>query len=174
MVDAVRCMVEVQKVGARWRHAFRIGVNLGDSIIDNDDIFGDDVNIAARLQEIAAPGGVCVSKQVHEDVRDQLQITFVDGGLRTLKNIARPGSGLALDSFCPLTMARREEPPHDSGGAVRPLPFENQSVATRLNAACRLQGAARQGIWTSTDLSGPRKYCRSNRLQVSVLIRRRS
>ena len=98
VVDAVRCVVEVQTAmtaevaGAPEdrRITFRIGVNLGDIIIDGDDIHGDGVNIAARLQEIAVPGGVCVSSRVHDDVRDRLDTAFEDGGAQTLKNIARP------------------------------------------------------------------------------------
>jgi adenylate cyclase len=98
VVDAVRCVIEVQTAMAtkmsdvpeNRRIAFRIGVNLGDIIIDGDDIFGDGVNIAARLQEIAAPGGVCVSSRVHEDIRDRLDAAFSDGGAQTLKNIVRP------------------------------------------------------------------------------------
>src|SRR5262249_32549162 len=66
------------------------GINIGDIIVDDDDIFGDGVNIAARLQEIAAPGGICVSSRVHEDVRDRLDIVFDDGSTQTLKNITRP------------------------------------------------------------------------------------
>ncbi|MFI5002220.1 MAG: adenylate/guanylate cyclase domain-containing protein [Reyranellales bacterium] len=98
VVDAVRCVLEVQTaMAARGngltedrRIAFRIGVNLGDIIIEGDDIFGDGVNISARLQEIASPGGVCVSSRVHDDVRDRLEAVFEDGGVQTLKNIARP------------------------------------------------------------------------------------
>jgi adenylate cyclase len=98
VVDAVRCVIEVQTaMAARMdevpqdrRIAFRIGVNIGDIIIDEDDIFGDGVNIAARLQEIAAPGGVCVSSRVNDDIRDRLDTTFEDGGAQTLKNISRP------------------------------------------------------------------------------------
>src|SRR5258708_3604301 len=98
VVDATRCAVEVQMaMTARnadapegERIVFRIGVNLGDIIIDGDDIHGDGVNIAARLQEIATPGGVCVSSRVHDDVRDRLGTAFEDGGAQTLKNIARP------------------------------------------------------------------------------------
>jgi class 3 adenylate cyclase len=72
------------------RVAFRIGINIGDIIVEGDDIFGDGVNVAARLQEIGAPGGICISSRVHDDVRDRLDIAFDDGGTQTLKNIARP------------------------------------------------------------------------------------
>src|SRR5262245_18203797 len=98
VVNAVRCAVEVQAAMADRtagivedrRIAFRIGINLGDIIVEAGDIFGDGVNIAARLQEIAAPGGICISSRVHEDVRDRLDTAFDDGGTQTLKNIARP------------------------------------------------------------------------------------
>jgi adenylate cyclase len=98
VVNAVRCAVEVQTamgdrtagVAEDRRIAFRIGINIGDIIVEGDDIFGDGVNIAARLQEIAAPGGICMSSRVHEDVRDRLDTAFDDGGTQTLKNIARP------------------------------------------------------------------------------------
>ena len=99
MVNAVRCAVEVQtEIANRTagtaedrRIAFRIGINIGMTlIVDGDDIFGDGVNIAARLQEVAAPGGICISSRVHEDVRDRLDTAFDDGGTQALKNIARP------------------------------------------------------------------------------------
>ena len=98
VINAVRCAVEVQAavadrtagIAEDRRIAFRIGINIGDIIVDGDDIFGDGVNVAARLQEIAPPGGICISSRVHEDVRDRLDTAFDDGGTQTLKNIARP------------------------------------------------------------------------------------
>jgi adenylate cyclase len=69
---------------------YRIGVNLGEVIIDGDDIFGDGVNVAARLQEIAEPGGVCISEKVHAEVRGKIDFVFVDGGSQPVKNIADP------------------------------------------------------------------------------------
>jgi adenylate cyclase len=97
VVDAVRCVIEIQTAVAErnidvpedHRIVFRVGVNEGDIIIDGDDIFGDGVNVAARLQEIAPPGGLCISSRVHDDVRDRLDARFEDGGEHTLKNIAR-------------------------------------------------------------------------------------
>jgi len=98
VVDATQCMVEIQSrmaernqgVDEDRRIAFRIGVNLGDIIIEGEDILGDGVNIAARLQEIAQPGGVAISSRVHDDVRDRLDTGFTDTGEQSLKNIARP------------------------------------------------------------------------------------
>ena len=104
VVDAVRCVIEVQTAMAEKtadvpedrRIAFRIGVNIGDIIIDGDDIFGDGVNVAARLQEIAPPGGVCVSGRVHDDVRDRLDATFADDGRADTEEHRPAGPGLAL------------------------------------------------------------------------------
>ncbi len=98
VVNATQCVVEIQLGMARrnrdvdpdHRIIFRVGVNLGDIIVDGDDIHGDGVNIAARLQELAAPGGGSISRRVFEDVRDRLDAQFEDTGEQTLKNIARP------------------------------------------------------------------------------------
>src|SRR5437764_2312507 len=98
VVDAMRCAVGVQEamsernagVPEDSRIEFRVGVNLGDVIIDADDIFGDGVNIAARLEAIAEPGGICVSAIVHDQVRGRLDCAFEDSGEQNLKNIARP------------------------------------------------------------------------------------
>jgi len=98
VVDAVRCAVEVQR-GMAERNAgvapdkrldFRIGINVGDIIIDGDDIFGDGVNVAARLEALADPGGICVSRVVRDQVLDKLSFAFEDLGAQEVKNIARP------------------------------------------------------------------------------------
>jgi adenylate cyclase len=98
VVDAMRCAVEVQRgmierntaTPEGERIEFRIGVNLGDVIIDDGDIFGDGVNIAARLEALAEPGGICLSAAAHEQVRDKLDLPFEDIGEQQVKNIARP------------------------------------------------------------------------------------
>ena len=98
VVDAVRCAVEVQRemaernigMPAATRIEFRIGINLGDIIIDADDIYGDGVNVAARLEALAEPGGICVSRVVRDQVRDKLAFAFEDMGEQQVKNIARP------------------------------------------------------------------------------------
>ena len=97
-VDAVRCAVDIQlamasanlNVAATKRIELRIGVHVGDIISDDGDIFGDGVNIAARLEGLADPGGICVSARVQEDVEGRLDIVLKDGGEQQLKNIARP------------------------------------------------------------------------------------
>jgi adenylate cyclase len=97
-VDAVRCAVDVQRgmaerneqVPAERRIELRIGINVGDIIGDGDDIFGDGVNVAARLEGMADPGGICVSRAVRDPVRDKLAFSFEDLGEISAKNIARP------------------------------------------------------------------------------------
>ena len=105
VVDAVRCAVEVQR-GMAERNAgiapdqrldFRIGINVGDIIIDGDDIFGDGVNVAARLEALADPGGICVSRVVRDHVLDKLSFTFEDLGAQQVKNIARPVDAYRVD-----------------------------------------------------------------------------
>jgi class 3 adenylate cyclase len=98
VVDAIRCAVEVQRemaarnadVKPEQRIEFRIGINLGDIIIEGNDIFGDGVNIAARLEALPEPGGICVSRVVRDQVRDKLAISLEDMGEQQIKNIARP------------------------------------------------------------------------------------
>ena len=98
VVDAVRCALDVQR-GMAERNAgvpdekrieFRMGINVGDIIIDRGDIFGDGVNVAARLEGLAKPGGICISDDAHRQVRGKFDVTFEDIGERQLKNIARP------------------------------------------------------------------------------------
>jgi len=104
VVDAVRCAVEVQRgmadrepgVPEDRRIRFRIGINLGDVIVEEHDIFGDGVNVAARLEALAEPGGICVSRIVRDQVRDRLDYAFVDMGAQSVKNIPRPVRVFAL------------------------------------------------------------------------------
>jgi class 3 adenylate cyclase len=98
VVDAVRCAVEVQRemaernadVPSDRRIEFRMGINLGDIMKDGLDIYGDGVNVAARLEALAEPGGICVSRVVRDQVRDKLAFSFEDMGEQQVKNIARP------------------------------------------------------------------------------------
>jgi len=98
VVDALRCATEVRAgmaernatVPAEKRIEFRIGINMGDIVVEDGDIFGDGVNIAALLEALAEPGGICLSAAAHEQVRDRIDIAFVDLGEQQVKNITRP------------------------------------------------------------------------------------
>ncbi len=97
-VEAVWCASDFQKLIAernalpsnQWPMQYRVGITLGDVIIEGDNLYGDGVNVAARLESIAKPGGVCVSSKVYEEVKRKLDLMFVDGGMQRLKNIADP------------------------------------------------------------------------------------
>jgi adenylate cyclase len=139
VVDAVRCAVDVQRemaerntgVPTETRIEFRVGINLGDIIIDGDDIFGDGVNVAARLETLAEPGGICVSRVVRDQVRDKLAFTFEDMGEQQVKNIARPvrAHRIRIDAPAAAPLAASAEPaltlPDKPSIAV--LPFQNMS-----------------------------------------------
>ena len=98
VVEAVNCAVDIQtalkpknaKLPPERRMEFRIGVNLGDVMVEGDQIYGDGINVAARLEGLADPGGICISGTVHEQVRDKLALGYQDNGEQTVKNIARP------------------------------------------------------------------------------------
>ena len=134
VVDAVRCATEIQR-GMATRNAdkpqekridFRIGINVGDMIIDGGDIFGDGVNIAARLEGIAEPGGICVSGRVHEDSQGRVDVAFEDQGEQQLKNIARPVRvfRVRIDEN---DKAEFSPPPLPSKPSIAVLPFTNMS-----------------------------------------------
>jgi TolB-like protein len=143
VVDAVNCCVEVQQgrlernqsVPDEQRIQFRVGINLGDIIIDGDDIFGNGVNIAARLEAMAAPGGICISGAVCEQVQRKLQLDLEDLGQRALKNIEEPVHAFRI-ARCrslkePRNVTKAPAAPTDVGLALprRPsiaiLPFRN-------------------------------------------------
>ena len=98
VVDAVNCALSVQRSGDSLQDeslhqpkiVLRIGINLGDVIIEGDDIYGDGVNIAARLEPVAEPGGICISSIVNESVGNRIDANFEDGGHISVKNIDRP------------------------------------------------------------------------------------
>jgi TolB-like protein/class 3 adenylate cyclase len=108
VVDAVECAVAVQTVMAKRnegvlqdrRLLFRIGINLGDILIEGDDILGDGVNVAARLEGIAEPGGICISSSAYDQVRGKVTVEFSDLGEQSLKNIARPVHVYAVVPNC--------------------------------------------------------------------------
>ncbi len=134
VVDAGRCALAVQRgvvrheagMGADRRIAFRIGIHLGDVVVDGTDLLGDAVNIAARLEGIAEPGGITVSEDAWRQVRDKLAETFVDLGEQTLKNIARPVRVYRID----VAGGAEERPPAlalPDKPSIAVLPFQNLS-----------------------------------------------
>jgi adenylate cyclase len=139
VVDAVRCAVEVQRenaarnagVPAERRIELRIGINVGDIIIEDDDIYGDGVNIAARLEALAEPGGVCLSAAAHDQVRDKLDFAFDDRGDQQVKNIARPVRVFAVrlgGRAAAETPAAQPAPlPLPDKPSLAVLPFQNMS-----------------------------------------------
>ena len=116
-------------VPADRRIEFRIGINLGDVIVDGDDIFGDGVNVAARLEALAEPGGICVSRVVHDQVRDKLDLAFEDLGEQQVKNIARPVHVYRVGSPSrrPAAPANRRPLPLPDKPSIAVLPFQNMS-----------------------------------------------
>jgi TolB-like protein len=132
VVDAVECAVAVQAVMAERnegvpedrRMLFRIGINLGDILIEGDDILGDGVNIAARLEGIAEPGGICISSSAYDQVRGKVAVEFADLGEQKLKNIARPIRTYAVGLS---TNTDRAAPPLSSAPRLSMvvLPFAN-------------------------------------------------
>jgi len=143
IVDAVRCAVDIQRsmaernaeVPKERRIEFRIGINVGDIIIDGNDIFGDGVNVAARLEGLCEPGGIFVSRVVFDQVRDKLSFSFEDMGEQMVKNIARPVGihRIHLDQFIgglagnPPANQAPSETHEGSPPSIAVLPFANMS-----------------------------------------------
>jgi len=137
VVDAVECTVAMQAVMAMRnegvpqdrRMLLRIGINLGDILIEGDDILGDGVNVAGRLEGIAEPGGICISSSAYEQVRGKVAVEFSDMGEQILKNIARPLRAYAVARDGPRQNARDDSVVSDGTSAPRlsivVLPFAN-------------------------------------------------
>jgi TolB-like protein/class 3 adenylate cyclase/Tfp pilus assembly protein PilF len=143
VVDAVRCAVEVQRgmtecnagIPPEKRIEFRIGINLGDVIVEDYDIFGDGVNVAARLEALTEPGGICISRTVRDHIRDKLLYPFEDRGEQSVKNIARPvrvyelrPEAVADQSEASGSLAASHSPPPTAPRlSIVVLPFSNLS-----------------------------------------------
>ena len=137
VVGAMRCAVEVQRamternagVPADKRIAFRMGIHQGDIIVEEGDIFGDGVNLAARLEGLAEPGGISVSRMVRDEVRDKLDVAFEDLGEQQVKNIARPVRVFAvrLDDAAPARSVEKPILPLPEKPSLVVLPFQNMS-----------------------------------------------
>jgi adenylate cyclase len=151
VVDALRCATEVQQAMARrnsgvavaQRIEFRIGINVGDVVVEDGDIFGDGVNVAARLEGLAEPGGICVSGRVQEDVVGRLDLPFEDLGEQSVKNIVRPIRAYALTADAIAAMPRAEIPV--APRAIRPAGRHRQwSIAAIVVAGVLIVAA---GLW---------------------------
>jgi adenylate cyclase len=148
-VEAVRWAVETQQgmiernadVADDRRILFRVGINLGDVIVDDKDLYGDAVNIAARLENLADPGGICISRTVREQIRDRLALPFEDGGEQRVKNIARPIRVYALSADAVAALPEAEAP-----AAPRP---SRRYYARRIVAAVAVAGVLiiAGGMW---------------------------
>jgi adenylate cyclase len=148
VVDAMRCATEVQRgmldrdgdIEPDRRIRFRIGINLGDVIADDGDILGDGVNIAARLEGLAEPGGICISRTVHDQIRDRLPFTLDDMGEQSVHNIARPLRAYALG---PAAIAQLPAPRL----AAAPSPRRWRAAAITAASAVLIVAAAAWFLW---------------------------
>ncbi len=136
VVDALRCAAEIQEALAESnaplppdrRIDLRIGINMGDIVVEDGDIFGDGVNVAARLEGLAEPGGICVSARVQEDAAGRLDLTFEDMGEQALKNIARPVRAYRVVTAAGSASPRSSTgPPLPDKPSIAVLPFANMS-----------------------------------------------
>src|SRR5690348_1120474 len=143
VLDAMRCAVEMQRcmiernrdIPPEERIEFRVGINLGDVIAEAEDIFGDGVNVAARLEALAEPGGICLSRVVRDQIRDKLPYPFEDMGEQSVKNIARPVRVYRLRVYRLRDASTSIVPPLVSAGplplpdkpSIAVLPFANMS-----------------------------------------------
>ena len=174
-VDAARSAIEVQRgmaernadVPQQIRLEFRIGIHVGDIIIDENDIFGDGVNIAARLEGIAEPGGLCISDDAQRQIRGKIDLAFDDMGPQVLKNIVEPMRSwrLLLDENTP---SKRSEKPSSEPAlrtlpdkpSIAVLPFQNMSADSEQEHFC--DGLVEDIITTLSKLAGLRVIARNS------------
>ncbi len=167
VVDAVGCAVVIQRgmvsrnagIAEDERIVFRIGINVGDIIIDGDDIFGDGVNIAARLEALCEPGGLCISRAANDQIRDKLSLAFADLGEQTVKNIDRAsastGSPRRRSRRCRSPKSCRPRPIKQT-----PMPFgpsramSRKSSSARRGTACSLpiRASAAGRRWSKPEI----------------------
>jgi adenylate cyclase len=162
-VDAVTCAIEIQKrlrehdaAGSKANPIqFRIGINVGDIIIEGEDILGDGVNIASRIEGIAEPGGISISEDTWRQVQGKVAANFVDAGEQTLKNIARP-----------LRVYRLDQAPAAASAAPRPMPAQSDKPSIAVLAFNNMSGDPEQEYFSDgisediiTDLSKVSELC---------------
>jgi class 3 adenylate cyclase len=167
-VSAVLCAVECQRsiaernAQAKTPLLFRIGVNIGDVIVEGDNLYGDGVNVAARLESVARPGSVCVSAKVYEEVRRKLSsISFVDGGAQKLKNIEDPvtiyhvGAGVPAEARSTAPVAMTAEKPLVAVQAVRVITGDDEVKALAEGLTDAIDGALAHNMSISVKSGDP-------------------
>jgi len=173
-VDAVRCAIDIQRamparsadMPPEKKIEFRIGINVGDIIVDGEDIFGDGVNVAARLESISEPGGICISDVVHQQVSGRVEAGFADLGDQNLKNIARPVRAyrIELEEACAEPPAAAPAAPAafalPDGPSIAVLPFQNMSGDAEQDYFC--DGLVEDIITTLSKLAGLRVIARNS------------
>ena len=173
-VDAVRCPIDIQRamparsadMPPEKKIKFRVGINVGDIIVDGEDIFGDGVNVAARLESISEPGGICISDVVHQHVSGRVEAGFADLGDQSLKNIARPVRAYRIEleearteplAAAPAASAALALP---DGPSIAVLPFQNMSGDSEQGYFC--DGLVEDIITTLSKLVGLRVIARNS------------
>ncbi|CAN7679745.1 adenylate/guanylate cyclase domain-containing protein [Pararhizobium sp. LjRoot238] len=169
VVEAVACAVDVQRgmlesnrrVLADRRIDFRMGINIGDVIFEDGDVFGDGVNVAARLEQIAPPGGICLSEDVYRQVRNKLDVAVYDVGQQRLKNIANPVRVYRID-LTPQAKARRRFAEHADWRA-RPL-------GLALAGAAMLSAIVTAAVWFGLGrIPAPQQQAERSALEAATL-----
>jgi TolB-like protein len=156
-VEALRCAVELQQ-GMISRNAdllddkrirFRIGINLGDVIVDDKDLYGDAVNVAARLESLAEPGGICISRAMYDQIRDRLALPFDDGGEQSVRNIARPVGVYALSAEA---IAALPQPEVRAAFPKTGSHYERRNVVALALAGLLILGGGVWWLWSSQKM----------------------
>jgi class 3 adenylate cyclase len=166
VVDAVVCAVAIQRamlafnagIHADRQIVLRIGINVGDIIVDGGDIFGDGVNVAARLEALCEPGGVCISRSANEQVRDKLSLAFADLGEQTVKNIARAVGvfGLAAKDIAALPEEALPGPePPELRTPLAPVPRRPAAGAIVVGGVAVVALLSAGGWWTLHERTAP-------------------
>ena len=179
VVDAVSCAVAIQRAMLAFNAGIhidrqivlRIGINIGDVIIDGADIFGDGVNVAARLEALCEPGGICISRSANEQVRDRLALRFADLGEQTVKNIARAVGVFGLAAKDIAALSEEELPQTEATALVRPPRWNRAAVAaTAAVLSAAMLGAGGWWAYHGRTAASSRSYTMGELPRMSVAV----